>query len=176
MRLVERAISRKRKVLTSSINKTFRIPSEASRGRVQVSGDKSKRRALFMSYSTWTIFVISCISITPLPSTSYIRNAHFSFSSGVPLDVTSIANRNSCNKGRREGISDAVGGRATMSKLLFPPPAWGIYLLCDGRSMKIYIPETYLGYACRSEPLSDAIIQAPIPFTGAPRTRREMYL
>jgi len=51
-----------------------------------------------MNYGTWTIFVISCISITPLPSTSYIRNAHFSFSSGVPLDVTSIASRNSCNK------------------------------------------------------------------------------
>lgn len=44
---------------------------------------------------TWTIFVISCISITPLPSTSYILNAHFSFSSGVPLEVTSIASKNS---------------------------------------------------------------------------------
>lgn len=44
---------------------------------------------------TWTIFVISWISITPLPSTSYIRKAHLSFSSGVPLDVTSMANRNS---------------------------------------------------------------------------------
>jgi len=58
-----------------------------------------------MSYGTWTIFVISCISITPLPSTSYMRNAHFSFSSGVPLDVTSIANRNSCNKSRWYPVS-----------------------------------------------------------------------
>lgn len=44
---------------------------------------------------TWTIFVISCISMTPFPSTSYILKAHFNFSSGVPLDVTSIANKNS---------------------------------------------------------------------------------
>ncbi len=36
--------------------------------------------------------------MTPLPSTSYIRNAHCSFSSGVPAEVTSIANRNSCCK------------------------------------------------------------------------------
>lgn len=35
------------------------------------------------------------MSITPLPSTSYILNAHFNFSSGVPLDVTSMASRNS---------------------------------------------------------------------------------
>jgi len=45
---------------------------------------------------TCTILVISWMSITPLPSTSYIRNAHFNFSSGVPEDVTSMANRNSC--------------------------------------------------------------------------------
>lgn len=38
------------------------------------------------------------MSITPFPSTSYIRNAHFNFSSGVPLDVTSMASRNSCNE------------------------------------------------------------------------------
>lgn len=38
------------------------------------------------------------MSITPLPSTSYIRKAHLSFSSGVPLDVTSIASKNSCNE------------------------------------------------------------------------------
>jgi len=44
---------------------------------------------------TCTILVISWMSITPLPSTSYIRNAHFNFSSGVPEDVTSMANRNS---------------------------------------------------------------------------------
>ena len=34
--------------------------------------------------------------MTPFPSTSYIRKAHFSFSLGDPADVTSIANRNSC--------------------------------------------------------------------------------
>ena len=37
----------------------------------------------------------TCKSIEPLPSTSYIRNAHWSFSFGVPADVTSIAHRNS---------------------------------------------------------------------------------
>lgn len=47
---------------------------------------------------TCTILVISWMSITPLPSTSYILKAHFNFSSGVPLDVTSIANRNSYRK------------------------------------------------------------------------------
>ena len=50
------------------------------------------------AYNTWTILVISWMSMTPFPSTSYIRKAHFSFSSGVPLDVTSIANKNSCNE------------------------------------------------------------------------------
>lgn len=83
-------------VLTSSDIK-FCIPKKSC-GRAQLSRDKSKR--MHYSWVTWTIFVISCISITPLPSTSYIRNAHFSFSSGVPLDVTSIASRNSCNKSR----------------------------------------------------------------------------
>lgn len=36
--------------------------------------------------------------MTPFPSTSYILKAHFSFSSGVPLEVTSIASKNSCRK------------------------------------------------------------------------------
>lgn len=53
-----------------------------------------------MAKLTCTIFVISWMSITPLPSTSYIRNAHLSFSSGVPLDVTSIASKNSWNDRR----------------------------------------------------------------------------
>jgi len=75
-----------------------------------------------MGYGTWTIFVISCISITPLPSTSYIRNAHFSFSSGVPLDVTSIAKRNSCNKGRRYPASvTASWARASIETFISPP-------------------------------------------------------
>ena len=41
------------------------------------------------------IFVISGKSIQPFPSTSYILKAQLSFSSGLPLDVTSIANKNS---------------------------------------------------------------------------------
>ena len=40
---------------------------------------------------------VTCKSMTPLPSTSYIRNAHWSFSSGVPADVTSMASKNSLN-------------------------------------------------------------------------------
>lgn len=39
--------------------------------------------------------LLTCKSIEPLPSTSYMRNAHWSFSLGVPADVTSIAQRNS---------------------------------------------------------------------------------
>ena len=62
-------------------------------------------------YIEATILTISCRSITPFPSTSYILhreeglpaiwwtgrhlNAHCSFSFGLPPEVTSIANRNS---------------------------------------------------------------------------------
>lgn len=53
---------------------------------------------IFSMLRTCTIFVISWMSMTPLPSTSYMRNAHFSFSSGVPLEVTWMACRNSYNK------------------------------------------------------------------------------
>ena len=59
---------------------------------------KKRVCVLITKYNTWTILVISWMSMTPFPSTSYIRKAHFSFSSGVPLDVTSIANKNSCNE------------------------------------------------------------------------------
>lgn len=41
------------------------------------------------------ILIISFSSIVPLPSISYILNAHSSFCSGVPDDVTLIANKNS---------------------------------------------------------------------------------
>uniref|UniRef100_A0A915HW33 Uncharacterized protein n=1 Tax=Romanomermis culicivorax TaxID=13658 RepID=A0A915HW33_ROMCU len=44
---------------------------------------------------TSIILIISFSSIVPLPSMSYIRNAHSSFFSGVPLDVTFMAKRNS---------------------------------------------------------------------------------
>lgn len=40
--------------------------------------------------------IVTCRSMEPLPSTSYMRNAHWSFSFGVPAEVTSIAQRNSC--------------------------------------------------------------------------------
>lgn len=50
------------------------------------------------------------MSMTPLPSTSYMRKAHFSFSSGVPLDVTSIASRNSCANDRVNNARRPRGG------------------------------------------------------------------
>lgn len=75
----------------------------------------SKFKSLFLL--TWTIFVISWMSITPFPSTSYILNAHFNFSSGVPLDVTSMANRNSCKEtwehGKSSLLSSATGKRGS---------------------------------------------------------------
>lgn len=44
---------------------------------------------------TSMILIISLSSMVPLPSMSYIRKAHSNFRSGVPLEVTLIANRNS---------------------------------------------------------------------------------
>lgn len=44
---------------------------------------------------TSIILIISFSSIVPLPSISYILNAHSSFCSGVPELVTLIASRNS---------------------------------------------------------------------------------
>lgn len=44
---------------------------------------------------TVTISSISCLEMYPLPSRSYIENAHFSFCSNLPLDVTDRAQRNS---------------------------------------------------------------------------------
>lgn len=45
--------------------------------------------------------IVTCKSMEPLPSTSYMRNAHWSFSLGVPADVTSIAHKNSCLSRRK---------------------------------------------------------------------------
>ena len=53
-----------------------------------------------MGQSAVRMFV-TCKSMEPLPSTSYMRNAHWSFSLGVPADVTSIAHKNSCLKKKK---------------------------------------------------------------------------
>lgn len=44
---------------------------------------------------TVTISSISCLEMYPLPSRSYMENAHLSFCSSLPLDVTERAHRNS---------------------------------------------------------------------------------
>lgn len=71
-----------------------------------------------LCYLTWTIFVISCISMTPFPSTSYILKAHFNFSSGVPLDVTSIANKNSWKRKHNSLIKMRILLRYTLIRLM----------------------------------------------------------
>ena len=60
--------------------------------RMQVQNSSNKERAAL--FHRMRMFD-TCKSIEPLPSTSYIRNAHWSFSFGVPADVTSIAHKNS---------------------------------------------------------------------------------
>ena len=69
---------------------------EEHRSHAHVLKQQGNKQHYVTVQLTCTILVISWMSITPLPSTSYIRNAHFNFSSGVPEDVTSMANRNSC--------------------------------------------------------------------------------
>lgn len=44
---------------------------------------------------TVTISNISCLEIYPFPSRSYMENAHLSFCSNLPLDVTDRAHKNS---------------------------------------------------------------------------------
>jgi len=75
---------------------SLRNNSEEHRSHANALKQHGKKYQYVTVQLTCTILVISWMSITPFPSTSYIRNAHFNFSSGVPEDVTSMANRNSC--------------------------------------------------------------------------------